>query len=74
MRSFDYQRTSARHGNATSLEQLKAAGGLRKMQNRRLANMYLEFAESANARPDIELPRLRNFAEEIQALIDKEYR
>lgn len=56
------------------MEQLKAAGGLRKMQNRRLANMYLEFAESANARPDIELPRLRNFAEEIQALIDKEYR
>lgn len=41
---------------------------------RRLANMYLEFAESANARPDIELPRLRNFAEEIQELIDKEYR
>jgi hypothetical protein len=41
---------------------------------RRLANMYLEFAESANARPDIELPRLRNFADEIQALIDKEYR
>ncbi len=39
---------------------------------RRLANLYLEFAGSASARPDIELPGLRRFAEEIQALIDEE--
>ena len=41
---------------------------------RRLANMHQEFAESADARPSIELPRLREFADEIQALIDEEYR
>lgn len=41
---------------------------------KRLANMHLEFAGSASARPDIELPRLRRFADEIQALIDEEYR
>ncbi len=41
---------------------------------RRLANMSLEFAQSARARPDIELPHLRGFAAEIQALIDAEYR
>jgi len=41
---------------------------------RRLANMNLEFAQSAEARPDIELPRLRRFAADIQALIDEEYR
>lgn len=41
---------------------------------RRLANMYREFAGSALARPDIELPRLRRFAAEIQAMIDEEYR
>jgi hypothetical protein len=33
-----------------------------------------EFAVSAEARPEIELPRLRQFAAEIQALIDEEYR
>ena len=41
---------------------------------RRLANLNREFAQSAYARPDIELPRLREFAAEIQALIDEEYR
>jgi hypothetical protein len=41
---------------------------------RRLANINREFADSARARPDIELPRLRSFAEEIQTLIDQEYR
>ena len=41
---------------------------------RRLANLNREFAQSAYARPDIELPRLREFAAEIQALIDAEYR
>ena len=41
---------------------------------RRLANLNLEYAESVYARPDIELPRLRQFAAEIQALIDEEYR
>lgn len=40
----------------------------------RLANLHLEFAGSAYARTDIELPRLRRFAAEIQALIDEEYR
>jgi len=41
---------------------------------RRLANVHRKFAESANARPDIELPRLRQFAAEIQALVNEEYR
>jgi len=41
---------------------------------RRLANMNRIFAERAAARPNIELPRLREFAAEIQALIEEEYR
>lgn len=41
---------------------------------RRLANLNLEYAQSTAARPDIELPRLREFAADIQALIDEEYR
>ena len=41
---------------------------------RRLANMNREFADNTDARPSIELPRLRRFAEEIQALIAEEYR
>ena len=41
---------------------------------RRLGNLNREFAQSAAARPDIELPRLRQFAADIQALIDEEYR
>jgi hypothetical protein len=41
---------------------------------RRFANVNRAFAKSARARPDIELPRLRQFAAEIQAMIDKEYR
>lgn len=41
---------------------------------RRLANMNREFAVSAEARPDIELPRLRQIASEIQSLIEEEYR
>ena len=41
---------------------------------RQLANLNREYALSAYARPDIELPRLREFAAEIQALIDEEYR
>jgi hypothetical protein len=41
---------------------------------RRLANMNRMFAERTAARPDIELPRLRGFAAEIQALIQEEYR
>ena len=41
---------------------------------RRFANVNREFADSVKARPDIELPRLREFAEEILALIDEEYR
>jgi hypothetical protein len=41
---------------------------------RRLANLNRDFADGARARPDIELPRLRQFAAEIQALIDEEYR
>jgi hypothetical protein len=40
---------------------------------RRFANMNREFADSSRARPDIELPRLRQFSTEIQALIDEEY-
>lgn len=41
---------------------------------RRLANLSRDYADGARARPDIELPRLRQFAAEIQALIDAEYR
>jgi hypothetical protein len=41
---------------------------------RHLANLNRDFAEDASARPDIELPRLRQFAVDIQALIDEEYR
>ena len=41
---------------------------------RHLANLHRRFAMSAEARPNIELPRLRQFAAEIQALIDEEYR
>jgi hypothetical protein len=41
---------------------------------RRLANLNREFVVSVYARPDIELPRLREIAAEIQALIDEEYR
>ena len=33
-----------------------------------------EYADSVKARPDIELPRLREFAEEIQKMINEEYR
>lgn len=40
----------------------------------RLANANLAYADSAQARPDIELPRLRQLAAKIQALIDEEYR
>ena len=43
-------------------------------QYRRLANMSRDFAEGARPRPGIELPRLRQFAKEIQDLIDEEYR
>lgn len=41
---------------------------------RRLANMNREFADNTDARPSIELPRLRRFAAEIQSMIDEEYR
>lgn len=41
---------------------------------KRLANMHLQYSGDAEARPDIEFPRLRGFAEEILALIDEEYR
>jgi hypothetical protein len=41
---------------------------------RRLANMSIEYAENTAPRPDIELPRLRQLAAEIQAMIDDEYR
>jgi len=40
---------------------------------RRFANMNREFADSSRARPDIELPRLRQFSTEIQVLINEEY-
>lgn len=43
-------------------------------QFRRLANLNRDYADGARPRPDIELPRLRQFAAEIQALIDEEYR
>jgi hypothetical protein len=41
---------------------------------RHLANLNLEYAEGTRPRPEVELPRLRGFASEIQALIEKEYR
>lgn len=41
---------------------------------RRLGNLSHEYADNTEARPSIELPRLRQFAAEIQAMIEKEYR
>jgi hypothetical protein len=41
---------------------------------RRLANMSMKYVRNTAPRPDIELPRLRGFAAEIQAMIDDEYR
>ena len=41
---------------------------------RRLANLSRDYAEGTWPRPDIELPRLREFADEIQDLIKEEYR
>ena len=41
---------------------------------RRLANRSLSFANGTKPRPDIELPRLRQFGAEIQAMIEAEYR
>ena len=43
-------------------------------QFRRLANLNRDFPEAVRPRPEIELPRLREFAMEIQSLIDEEYR
>jgi hypothetical protein len=40
---------------------------------RRLGNLNIEYADSTRPRPEIELPRLREFAAEIQTLIDQEY-
>jgi hypothetical protein len=40
---------------------------------RQLANQSLEYAQGARARPEIELPRLREFAREIQTLIEAEF-
>jgi len=41
---------------------------------RYLANINRDFAKSVRPRVDIELPRLRRFAVEVQTLIDEEYR
>lgn len=41
---------------------------------RHLANLYRDYAESVWPRTEIELPQLRQFAREIQTLIDQEYR
>jgi len=41
---------------------------------RNLANMNRDSADRTRARPDMELPRLRQFAAEIQTPIDDEYR
>ena len=41
---------------------------------RHLANVNSEFADRTGARIDVELPRLRELAREIQALIGQEYR
>lgn len=41
---------------------------------RYLANINQDFADLVRPRADIELPRLRQFATEIQILIDEEYR
>jgi hypothetical protein len=41
---------------------------------RYLANINRDFADLVRSRIDNELPRLRQFAEEIQTLIDEEYR
>jgi hypothetical protein len=41
---------------------------------RQLGNLNRDYAETIQSRTDIELPRLREFAREIQSLIIKEYR
>lgn len=41
---------------------------------RQLANLNMDYAEGIRPRTEIELPRLRQFAMEIQSLIDEEYR
>jgi len=41
---------------------------------RQLANLNRDYSENVRARPDIELPRLREFAREIQSLINDDYR
>jgi hypothetical protein len=41
---------------------------------RHLANINRDFADLVDSRIDFELPRLRQFAAEIQTLIDEEYR
>jgi hypothetical protein len=43
-------------------------------QFRQLANLNRDYAEAIRPRTEIELPRLREFAREIQSLIDEEYR
>ena len=43
-------------------------------QFRQLANLNRDYAEAIRPRTEIELPRLREFAKEIQSLIDEEYR
>lgn len=43
-------------------------------QFRQLANLNRDYAETIRPRTEIELPRLREFAREIQSLIDEEYR
>jgi len=63
----------------TELFKSLAGMGLPMLSNdlapfRRLANIYRDFADGARPRPDLELPRLRQFAAEIQALINEEYR
>lgn len=68
----------------TGFRETEAFGRLAGMQKpllssdlaefRRLANMNVEYAENTWARPNLELPRLRQFAAEIQAMIDAEYR
>ena len=71
-RRFTRFRETDLFGNLAGMERSLLSHDLARF--RRLANLNLDYADRVRPRPDIELPRLRQFAMEIQALIDKEYR
>jgi hypothetical protein len=74
----DIERRLTRFRETDAFKRLAAMGWPLLSQDlaafRHLANIARASGDNARARPDIELPRLRQFAADIQALIDEEYR